>query len=306
MTAPPLGPLLGPLLALALFALALLLRRTVGRRRLERIIFQADTPAGRRFDLVLLVAIVLSVLVVVLESDPQLLWGHGPLFSGVELAFSMLFSLEYLLRLLCSERPLLYARSFFGVVDLLSSLPPLLGMAATGGGRLLEVVRILRLLRVFRILKLGSYLREASLLRQALIASRRKILVFLLTMVTLVVIIGTLMYVIEGDAGGFRSIPIGIYWAIVTITTVGYGDVAPVTPVGRVVASAVMLLGYSIIAVPTGILTAELDQAARKRGKAAPAELCPSCGERHHQGRARHCHQCGLLLRTADGNPPAL
>ena len=283
----------------AVVVLALLLRRAVGRKQLERIIFQADTTAGRSFDLVLLVAICLSVLVVVLESDPQLIWSHGPLFSGLELAFSVLFSLEYVLRLLCSERPLLYARSFFGVVDLLSSIPPLLGLSATGGGRLLGVVRILRLLRVFRILKLGSYLQEASLLRHALIASRRKILVFLLTMVTLAVIIGTLMYVIEGDAGGFRSIPIGIYWAIVTITTVGYGDVAPVTPLGRMAASAVMLLGYSIIAVPTGIITAELGQAARKQREPATSQVCNSCGETHHHGRARHCHQCGEPLPAA-------
>lgn len=283
-----------------LLALALLLRRAIGRRRLEQIIFEADTPAGRGFDLVLLAAICLSVLVVVLESDPKLIWSHGRLFSGLELAFSILFSLEYLLRLLCSERPLAYARSFFGVVDLLSSIPPLLGLGATGGGRLLGVVRILRLLRVFRILKLGSYLREASLLRQALIASRRKILVFLLTMITLVVIIGTMMYVIEGEAGGFRSIPIGIYWAIVTITTVGYGDVAPVTPLGRVAASAVMLLGYSIIAVPTGIITAELGEAARRGSDLAPQIHCGSCGERQHPLQARHCHQCGAPLPPVD------
>ena len=285
------------LLLAGVVALALLLRRAVGRQRLERIIFQSDTTAGRRFDLVLLAAICLSVLVVVLESDPQLIWSHGPLFSSLEVAFSVLFSLEYLLRLLCSEQPLLYARSFFGVVDLLSSIPPLLGLSATGGGRLLGVVRILRLLRVFRILKLGSYLQEASLLRQALIASRRKILVFLLTMVTLVVIIGTLMYVIEGDAGGFRSIPIGIYWAVVTITTVGYGDVAPVTPLGRVAASAVMLLGYSIIAVPTGIITAELGQARRAQRPPQTKPICGICGEAHHHGRARHCHQCGAPLQ---------
>jgi voltage-gated potassium channel len=278
-----------------LLAVALLLRWSVGRRPLERVIFQADTAAGRSFDLVLLIAISLSVVVVVVESDPKLSSSYSGLLSSLELTFSLLFSLEYLLRLLCSDRPLHYARSFFGVVDLLSSIPPLLALTATSGGQLLGVVRILRLLRVFRILKLGSYLREASLLRQALIASRRKILVFLLTMVTLVVIIGTLMYVIEGEAGGFRSIPVGIYWAIVTITTVGYGDVAPITPLGRVVASAVMLLGYSIIAVPTGIITAELGEAARRQ----VSQACPSCHEREHLGQAHFCHRCGGRLSSA-------
>lgn len=294
------------LLLAGLLALALLLRRAMGQRELERIIFEADTPAGRGFDLGLLIAIVLSVVVVVLQSDPKLSWSQGPLFAGLELTFSLLFSLEYLLRLLCSRQPLAYARSFFGIVDLLSSIPPLLGLGLASSGQFLGVVRILRLLRVFRILKLGSYLREASLLRQALIASRRKILIFLLTMVTLVVIIGTLMYVIEGDAGGFRSIPVGIYWAIVTITTVGYGDVAPVTPLGRIVASVVMLLGYSIIAVPTGIITAEIGEAARRRhpgsvdAKASAGGDCPRCGEREHLRQARHCHRCGALLLNRD------
>lgn len=294
------------LLLAGLLSLALLLRWVMGRRALEQIIFQADTPAGRGFDLALLIAIVLSVVVVVLQSDPTLSWSQGPLLAGLELTFSVMFSLEYLLRLLCSRQPLAYARSVFGVVDLLSSIPPLLGLGLANSGQFLGVVRILRLLRVFRILKLGSYLREASLLRQALIASRRKILIFLLTMVTLVVIIGTLMYVIEGEAGGFRSIPVGIYWAIVTITTVGYGDVAPVTPLGRIVASVVMLLGYSIIAVPTGIISAEIGEAARRRRPPSPNAnasapgACAGCGEREHLRQARHCHRCGEPLQGND------
>lgn len=283
------------LLLAGLAAIALLLRCSLGRRQLARVIFEADTPAGRRFDLVLLAAISLSVVVVIVESDPRLAGSYSQMFSRLELGFSLLFSLEYLLRLLCSDRPLQYARSFFGVVDFLSSIPPLLGLGLTGSGRLMGVVRILRLLRVFRILKLGSYLEEASLLRQALLASRRKILVFLLTMVTLVVIIGTLMYVIEGEAGGFRSIPVGIYWAIVTITTVGYGDVTPVTPLGQIVASSVMLLGYSIIAVPTGIITAEWGSAARQRHRRAGL-ACLQCDEQQHLHQARHCHRCGAAL----------
>ena len=283
----------------AVLGVALLIRQAVGRHRLARIIFEADTPAGRDFDLGLLIAIVLSVLLVVLESDPRLQLRHQALFEPLELGFALLFTLEYLLRLLCADRPLRYARSFFGVVDFLSSIPPLVGLGASRS-RYLVVIRILRLLRVFRILKLGLYLREAALLKQALVASRRKILVFLLTMVTLVVIIGSLMYVIEGEAGGFTSIPVGIYWAIVTITTVGYGDVAPVTVPGRIAASAVMLLGYSIIAVPTGIISAEIRQAARSSQAPPGRRDCPQCGETDHLIQARHCHRCGGGLVAAD------
>ena len=259
-----------------LVVLALAIRRWVGRQKLERIIFEADTPAGRRFDLALLIGILLSVVVVALESDPHLRGQYRLLFEPCELLFSALFSLEYLLRLLCSNQPWRYGRSFFGLVDLVSSLPPLLTLGIPAAQSLL-IVRVLRLLRVFRILKLGSYLDEAEVLRQALIASRRKISVFLLTIVALVVLIGTLMYVIEGERSGFTSIPVGIYWAIVTITTVGYGDVAPVTTLGRFVASLVMLLGYSIIAVPTGIVTASLQEAQRQR-RPSNANPCPHCG----------------------------
>ena len=262
----------------ALLVLALAIRRWVGRPRLERIVFEADTPAGKRFDLALLIAIVLSVLLVALESDPRLRDEYHSLFEPLELLFSSLFSLEYLLRLLCSKRPWPYARSFFGLVDLVSSLPPLLTLGIPAGQSLL-IVRVLRLLRVFRILRLGSYLDEAQLLRQALVASRRKISVFLLTIVALVVLIGTLMYVIEGERSGFTSIPVGIYWAIVTITTVGYGDVAPVTTLGRFVASLVMLLGYSIIAVPTGIVTASLQEAQREQQRQSSTDSCPHCGK---------------------------
>ncbi len=264
-----------------LMVVALAIRNAVGRGQLERVIFESDTQAGKRFDLALLIAIVLSVLLVALESDPRLRGQHRSVFEALELLFSSLFSLEYLLRLLCSRQPWSYARSFFGLVDLVSSLPPLLTLGIPAGQSLL-IVRVLRLLRVFRILKLGSYLDEAEVLRQALVASRRKISVFLLTIVALVVLIGTLMYVIEGERSGFTSIPVGIYWAVVTITTVGYGDVAPVTTLGRFVASLVMLLGYSIIAVPTGIVTASLQEAQRQQhhqteGSKAQ-EQCPHCG----------------------------
>ncbi|MGL6134475.1 MAG: ion transporter [Prochlorococcaceae cyanobacterium] len=286
-------------LLLALLAAALLLRQAVGRRRLRQVIFEADTPAGKQFDLALLAMIVLSVVAVGLESDPSLQSRFQGLFVRLEVGFSSLFSLEYLLRLLCSESPLSYARSFFGVVDFLASIPPLLGLGAIGG-KYFTVIRILRLMRVFRILKLGLYIREADRLKEALLASRRKILIFMLMMVNLVVLIGALMYVIEGEAGGFTSIPTGIYWAIVTITTVGYGDVAPVTPLGRIAASAVMLMGYSIIAVPTGIVTAELGRAGAEGSGNAPGpgpQRCTRCGEGRHLADARFCHRCGTALQ---------
>ncbi|MHA3960583.1 ion transporter [Synechococcus sp. LTW-G] len=281
------------LLALCLLA-ALGLRQWLGKARLERVIFESDTPAGKTFDLALLIAIGSSVLLVALESDRQLDSLFGPWFSGAEWVFSTLFSLEYLLRLLCSRTPLLYARSFFGMVDLVSSIPPLLTIGIPVGQAFL-IIRVLRLLRVFRILKLGAYLKEADQLRQALVQSRRKITVFLLTIVALVVLIGTAMYVIEGPESGFRSIPIGIYWAVVTITTVGYGDVAPVTPLGRCVASLVMLLGYSIIAVPTGIVGAKFQQMQRLQ----PTLVQRSCGQCHttsHRAEAQFCDHCGAGL----------
>ena len=281
------------LLALCLLA-ALGLRQWLGKTRLERVIFESDTPAGKNFDLALLIAIGSSVLLVALESDRQLDSLFGPWFSGAEWVFSTLFSLEYLLRLLCSRTPLRYARSFFGVVDLVSSIPPLLTIGIPVGQAFL-IIRVLRLLRVFRILKLGAYLNEADQLRQALVQSRRKITVFLLTIVALVVLIGTLMYVIEGPESGFRSIPIGIYWAVVTITTVGYGDVAPVTPLGRCVASLVMLLGYSIIAVPTGIVGAKFQQMHRLQPTLVQRS-CEKCHTTSHRAGAQFCDHCGAGL----------
>ncbi len=291
-------PVLEILLILGgLLSLALLLRQGLGRSWLYRTIFEAETPAGRGFDEVLLVVILLSVLAVILESDPVLrvLWDRP--FDVLEWTFTLLFTLEYLLRLLCVAHPLRYARSFFGVVDLLSIVPSFLGLLVSGAHVFL-VVRVLRLMRIFRVLKLSEYLQESQLLWNALAASRRKISVFLLTIVTLVVIIGAVMYVIEGPERGFRSIPVGIYWAIVTITTVGYGDVTPVTPIGRFVAGAVMLLGYSIIAVPTGIITSEIGAANQRQRAALPETtvVCRSCHREGHDQDARHCKYCGAGL----------
>jgi voltage-gated potassium channel len=291
---PPL--LLIPLVLAGLLAMALLLRRLAGGEWLRRTILEADTPAGKAFDTALLVGVLISVVAVILESDPVLRQRWSGTFQAVEWVFTLLFSLEYLLRLLCVDDRLAYARSFFGLVDLLSIVPTYLGLLVSGA-QVLLVVRALRLLRLFRVLKLGAYLQESELLWSALVAGRRKIAVFLLGMLTLVVLIGALLYVIEGPSHGFRSIPVGIYWAVVTITTVGYGDVAPVTPLGRFLASVVMLIGYSILAVPTGILTAEIGAAAMRQAHLPESHRpCGACGMEGHDSDASHCKYCGAEL----------
>jgi voltage-gated potassium channel len=298
MQEPMLPPIVLILLILGgLLAVALLLRQALGRAWLYRTIFEAETPAGKTFDVVLLVAIVISVLAVILESDPVLRVRYDHPFDVLEWAFTLIFTLEYVLRLLCVGHPVRYARSFFGVVDLLSIVPSFLGLLVRGGHVFL-VVRGLRLLRIFRVLKLGEYLEESELLWNALTAARRKISVFLLAMVILVILIGAVMYTIEGPERGFRSIAVGVYWAIVTITTVGYGDVAPVTSLGRFIASAVMLLGYSIIAVPTGIITAEIGAAAERRRAGLPETtlVCRSCHREGHDLDASYCKYCGADL----------
>jgi voltage-gated potassium channel len=262
------------------------------RTRLQEIIFEAETPIGKAFDIVLLGSIVLSVLVVMLESVSSIRAQYGTALLILEWGFTLLFTAEYILRLLSVRRPRAYATSFFGLVDLLSILPTYISLLLPGT-RYLLVIRILRLLRVFRVLKLAEYLNEAGVLGHALWVSRRKISVFLLTVVTLVVIIGTLMYVIEGEPNGFTDIPTSIYWAVVTLTTVGYGDVAPQTPLGQTLATVVMLLGYGIIAVPTGIVTFELSRANQ-----APVstEACPTCGREGHDADAVYCKYCGSEL----------
>jgi voltage-gated potassium channel len=263
------------------------------RARLHEIIFEADTAEGRLFDLLLLVAIVSSVLVVALESVAGVRARVGPTLRALEWGFTVLFTIEYVLRLVSVRQPLRYARSLFGVIDLLAILPTYLSVVLPGAQSLL-VVRLLRLLRIFRVLKLAEYLRESRILAQALRASGRKIAVFLLVVVTIVVIVGSLMYVIEGEEHGFTSIPISMYWAVVTLTTVGYGDLAPATTLGRALAVVLMLTGYGIIAVPTGIVTAELTRATA----AAPvsSQACPGCGLGAHEFDARYCRRCGARL----------
>lgn len=266
------------------------------RSRLHEVIFEADTPAGRSFDVALLVAIVASVVAVSLESiDPaQAPWRvrWGPWLRGAEWLFTLLFTLEYALRLACVQRPLRYARSFYGVVDLLAVLPTYLSVILPGAQSML-VIRALRLLRVFRVFKLAHFLAEARVLRSALAASRSKIVVFLVTVLTVVLIVGATMYLVEGRESGFDSIPRGVYWAIVTLTTVGYGDISPQTPLGQALASLVMILGYGIIAVPTGIVTVELGRASRRP---VSTQACPGCGAEGHDPDARFCKHCGAEL----------
>ena len=228
------------------------------RARLHEVIFEADTTAGRVFDLVLIWSILLSVAAVMLDSVAAVRARHGALLTAVEWFFTILFTLEYLLRLWCIGKPLRYATSFFGVVDLLAILPTYLSLVLPGS-RYLLVIRILRVLRIFRVLKLVQYLNEAQTMIRALRAGGRKIVVFFATVMSLVVVFGSVMYIIEGEAHGFTSIPRSIYWAIVTMTTVGYGDISPQTAIGQTIAAVIMLIGFTIIAVPTGIVASEID-----------------------------------------------
>jgi voltage-gated potassium channel len=261
------------------------------RARLHEVIFESDTSAGRAFDVMLLMAIVLSVAAVVLESVAAIRREYGYVLRVVEWTLTIAFTVEYALRLVAVDRPWQYARSFFGIVDLLSIVPTYLAVVVPDTQSFM-VIRAIRLLRVFRILKAAQFLSEAHLLTTALRASRRKITVFLGGIVTVVLIVGALMYVIEGEEHGFTSIPTSMYWAIVTMTTVGYGDIAPRTPLGQFVASMLMILGYAIIAVPTGIVSVELANAARPVSR----QSCPSCGAEGHDVDASHCKYCGAQL----------
>jgi voltage-gated potassium channel len=259
------------------------------RSRLARIIYESDTTAGWLFDVGLLLTIVASVLLVMLETVPALHADYGQLFRGLEWVFTGLFILEYGLRLVVARSPWNYARSFFGLIDLLAIFPTLVEPFVPGAQHLL-VIRALRLLRVFRVLKLVAFLREANVLLKAIVSSMRKILIFFLLVVVLALIFGTLMYVVEGPGNGFDSVPAGVYWAIVTITTVGFGDITPVTTLGRAIASLIMLTGYAIIAVPTGIMTVELGRAARG------GVQCPHCHLEGHALDALFCRGCGTRL----------
>jgi voltage-gated potassium channel len=262
------------------------------RELLHQVIFEADTAGGKAFDVILLLAIGISVLAVLLESVASIRATWGPTLIAIEWGFTVLFTIEYGLRLGCVRRPLRYATSFFGIVDLLAVLPTYLSLVFAGTHSLL-VIRSLRLLRVFRVLKLLPYLREANMLLAAVRASGVKLFVFLGTVLTIVLIMGAVMYLVEGRLpdSGFTSIPRSMYWAIVTLTTVGYGDISPQTDLGRAIAALLMLLGYTIIAVPTGIVSVEIAQAKR-----ISTQACPSCAAEGHRYGARHCYQCGAHL----------
>ena len=253
---------------------------------------QPETRTGRALELGLVAIILLSTLAAMLESVASIREQHNALLKSAEILFTAVFTVEYIIRLYTARNRRAYALSFFGLVDLVSFLPTYLGLLFYGA-RYLRVVKTLRLLRIFRILKLTSYLGEIEILRRSLLASTRKILVFLTSVLFVVVVIGTLMYVIEGADSGFMNIPRSIYWTIVTITTVGYGDIAPQTAAGQFIAALVMLLGYSIIAVPTGIVTVELARAARRPGS---ARGCPQCATADHAPDARYCRICGAAL----------
>ena len=270
------------------------------RQQIHEIVFEADTPAGKLFDVVLIASIILSVVTVMFDSVADIHAAYGPLLLGIEWAFTLLFTLEYVLRLSSVCQPVRYATSFFGVVDLLAILPTYLSLLFAGTQSLL-VIRALRLLRVFRVFKLGYYLREADSLVRALKASRAKIVVFITAVLSTAVIVGTLLHLIEGEVNGFTSIPRAVYWAIVTMTTVGYGDLAPRTVLGQIAASGLMILGYAIIAVPTGIVSVEIAQAAMQRKVSTQA--CLACSREGHDSDATHCKYCGAAL-FADGESP--
>jgi voltage-gated potassium channel len=266
------------------------------RLKIYTIIFEADTVAGRRFDILLILAVLLSVGVVMADSVKALSEPHGHLFSALEWLFTILFTIEYIARLVCVRHPWRYARSFFGVIDLLAVLPTYLALFFPELYALIDV-RVLRLLRVFRIFKLAAYVAEYQSLALALSASRRKILVFLSAVLMLVLIFGTVMYVVEGPANGFTSIPVSVYWAVTTMTTVGFGDITPKTDLGRLIASCMMLMGWGTLAVPTGIVTAEI--AAQRVSQRPPMPTTRTCHECLTEGQAvaaLYCFHCGAAL----------
>lgn len=269
------------------------------RERLHEIIFEAETPAGKAFDVVLLVLIGASVLVVTLESIPSVQQQYGSLCNVLEWGFTVVFTVEYLLRIYATRRPSRYITSFWGIIDLLAVLPTYLSLLMSGTHYLL-VVRDLRLLRIFRIFKLTRFLSESRILLDAIRSSRLKITVFLVFILLSVTILGTVMYVVEGKVNpGFSSIPRGVYWAIVTLTTVGYGDISPITDIGRFIASLVMILGYAVLAVPTGIVSAEM--VARVKPVSASTRTCRYCSKEGHDENAVFCKFCGNPLDADTG-----
>lgn len=262
------------------------------KKKIHTIIFESDTVAGRTFDLTLIATIIFSVILVILESVPAYKASYGRFFYITEWILTVTFLTEYFLRIYCVQKPLRYIFSFLGLIDFLSSFSTVLSLIVPGAQSFL-VIRSLRLLRIFRILKLTRYFSEGVIIVNALKSSRVKISVFLFSVMILVLLIGTMMYLIEGPEAGFTNIPISMYWAIVTLTTVGYGDIAPVTSIGRILASMLMIVGYAIIAVPTGIVTSELTKPNYIK---ISNQACPGCGLQGHEPDANYCKSCGTKL----------
>lgn len=268
------------------------------RYKLHQIIYEADTPMGKLFDIILLILILLSVVIVMIESVhglPEKIYGF---LYFCEWVITIFFTFEYIARIVTIKKPAKYIFSFYGIIDLLSTIPLYLSFLLVGSNVLITV-RALRLLRVFRILKITRYIGEANKLKSALRDSRPKILVFLFTVLIIAIISGTLMYLIEGEASGFTSIPVSVYWCIVTLTTVGFGDIAPVTPLGQLLATTIMILGYGIIAVPTGIVSAEYVK-SKDDYVHVNTSVCRNCGAAKHRDDAEFCHRCGTLLHSDD------
>lgn len=263
------------------------------RARLHEVIFESNTTAGKVFDIFLLISIIASIAIVMLDSISYLHVRYEKEFYILEWAFTILFTIEYFLRLICIKKPLRYVFSFLGLVDLLSILPMYLSIFLAGAQSLL-VFRALRLLRIFRIFRLSHFLSEMSFLREAVKSAAKKISIFMLVVIAIVIILGSVMYIVETDQSGFTSIPQSIYWAIVTITTVGYGDMTPESTAGKLIASLIMLIGYCIIAVPTGIITTEIALTSRSQKKGS--EACPGCGKEGHDENAVYCKFCGEKL----------
>ena len=263
------------------------------QQRLHDVVYESNTTAGKAFDIALLILIFVSILIVMLDSVETWHRRYGAVFGSAEWAITFLFTVEYILRLICIKKPLRYVTSFLGIIDLLAIIPSYLSVFFSGATSLL-VFRSLRLLRIFRIFKLTQFITEMQFLGTALRGSLKKISIFMSIVLMLVIILGSVMYLVEGRQNGFTSIPQSIYWAIVTITTVGYGDISPATPLGKLVASIIMLMGYGIIAVPTGIVTNEMVNAARNRKP--HTEACPVCGRESHDADAVYCKYCGAKL----------
>ncbi|MEM0519425.1 ion transporter [Aequorivita flava] len=273
------------------------------RYKFHEIIYEADTPMGKLFDIILLILILLSVIIVMLESVRSIDLEYHKLFYVIEWIITIFFTIEYIARIITVKKPKNYIFSFYGIIDLLSTIPLYLSFILVGSNYLLTV-RAMRLLRVFRILKIARYIGEGNKLKKALLESRAKIFIFIFAVLIVAIIAGTLMYLIEGEESGFKSIPVSVYWCIVTLTTVGFGDIAPVTPAGQFLATIIMILGYGVIAVPTGIISAQYVRKERDDFVHVNTQSCRNCGASKHRDDAKFCHKCGYELHS-ETNPIA-